>query len=136
MIFIIIMTILTYFILIAWTWESLSFMERPKKVAYLVIGFIIMYIITFILFQITKSGIQYENEQMQSDVQNILVLLFTGINGIIIMPQVAKILDKINDGEKEKRSKKISNNSNYIYYLLNNRKWLHEKYSRRNFKYI
>ena len=136
MIFISGMIIIIYFILVAWTWQSLGFFEKPKKVAYLVIGFIIMYVITLIAFQTTKSGIQYENAQMQQDVQNIIVLLFTGINGIIVMPQVGKILDKVNDNEKEQRNQKVNNTFNYICYLFNNRMWIYEKYARRNFKYI
>ena len=136
MLFIFIMVIMIYFILIAWTWQSLSFTENFKKVAYLVIGFIIIYIITFIVFQISKSQIQYQNAQMQSDVQNILVLLFTGINGIIVMPQIGKILDKLNGDEKEGRNKEIVSINNCICYLLNNRKWLYERHTKRNFKCI
>ncbi len=107
MIFIFIMTIMIYFILIAWTWQSLAFFEKPKRIAYIVIGFIVMYVITFIVFQTTKSGLQYQNEQMQLDVQNIIVLIFTGINGIIAMPQLGRILDKIDGGEKEKGKKRL-----------------------------
>ena len=107
MIFIFIMTIMIYFILIAWTWQSLAFFEKPKRIAYIVIGFIVMYVITFIVFQTTKSGLQYQNEQMQLDVQNIIVLIFTGINGIITMPQLGRILDKVDGGEKEKGKKRL-----------------------------
>ena len=102
------MTITTiYCVLIAWTCQSLGFFDKPKKVAYLIIGFIIMYIITLIVFQTTKSEISYQNVRMQKDVQNMIVLLFTGINGLITMPQVGKILDKANEGEKENGRKKL-----------------------------
>ena len=73
---------------------------------------------------------------MKLDVQNILVLLFTGINCIIVMPQIGKILDKINGNEKEKRNEKISNINNYIYYLFNYRERIYEKHTRRDFKCI
>lgn len=68
-----------------------------------------MYGITFIIFQIAQNGITYQNVEIQSNVQNVLVVIFTGINGIIIMPQVGKMLDKVREDEikKEKLIKRI-----------------------------
>ncbi len=109
MAFIIITTIIVYFILIAWTWQSLSLIERPKKLIFILLGTIIVYGITFIVFQITKGNITYPDIELQAQVQNILILIFTGINGIIVLPQIAKIADKIigNEVEKEKIQKRI-----------------------------
>lgn len=103
MAFIIIVTIAIYFMLIAWTWQSLGFIEKTKKVAFILIGMILMYLITLIVFQITKGEVQYENLEMQKQVQNMIVAIFSGINGMIIMPQVGKMLDKINENEIEKQ---------------------------------
>ena len=61
-----------------------------------------MYIISLIIFYFSKQGILYDNINIQGDVRNMLVFLFTAINGIIDMPQVAKLLDKINEGQIEK----------------------------------
>lgn len=102
MIFIVVTTIIVYFILIAWTWKSLGFMERTKKVIFIIIGTILMYGITQIVFQMTQGGIDYPNVEIQKEIQNILVPIFTGINGIIVMPQVAKMLDKIMEEQIEK----------------------------------
>ncbi len=102
MLFIVIAAIIIYFILIAWTWKSLGFIEKTKKVAFILIGIILMYGITWLIFQIAKSGITYHNIAMQSDVQNILVAIFTGINGIIVLPQIGKMLEKVNENEIEK----------------------------------
>lgn len=109
MTFIIITAIIVYFILIAWTWQSLGFIERSKKIIFILIGIVLMYGITFIIFQIAKNGITYQNVEIQSNVQNVLVVIFTGINGIIIMPQVGKMLDKVREDEikKEKLIKRI-----------------------------
>ncbi len=93
---------IVYFIVIAWTWQSLGFIEKAKKVAIILIGMAIMYGITFMVFQMTKGGITYPNGEIQNKVQNILVSIFAGINGIIVMPQIGKILDKINEDEMEK----------------------------------
>ena len=102
MIFIIITAIIIYFIAIAWSWHNLGFIEKSKKIAFIVIGILIMSIITLIIFQISKNGISYQNEQMKNDVQNILVIVFTGLNSIIVMPSIGKILEKINENEIEK----------------------------------
>lgn len=106
MVFIVLTAIIIYFIAIAWTWHSLGFIEKPKKVAIILIGMTIIYGITFMVFQIAKGGIVYPSEEIQSKVQNILVSIFTGINGIIVMPQIGKISDKINENEMEKEQAK------------------------------
>lgn len=102
--FIIITAMIVYFILIAWTWQSLGFIERSKKIIFILMGIVLMYGITFVIFQIAKNGITYQNVEIQSDVQNVLVVIFTGINGIIIMPQIGKMLDKIRADEMEKEA--------------------------------
>ena len=101
MTFIIMTAILMYFILIAWTWQSLGSIEKTKKVVIILIGIILIYGITWIVFQTTKPGMDYQNIEMQNSVQNMLVAIFSGINGIIVMPQIAKILDKIEENEIE-----------------------------------
>lgn len=103
MIFIIMIALIIYFVLIAWTWQSLGFIEKNKKVVFIIVGIIIMYAITWIIYQITKVGVEYPNEEMKNSIQNILVAIFTGINGMIIMPQIGKMLDKINEDEMKKQ---------------------------------
>ena len=102
MAFIIVVIMVLYFILITWTWHSLGSIENTKKVAYSIIGIIIMCFVTLIVFNISQKGILYDNIKMQNDVRNMLVFLFAGINGIIVMPQLAKLLDKINEEQIEK----------------------------------
>ncbi len=103
MIFIIMIALVIYFVLIAWTWQSLGFIEKNKKVVFIIVGIIIMHAITWIIYQITKVGVEYPNEEMKNSIQNILVAIFTGINGMIVMPQIGKMLDKINEDEMEKQ---------------------------------
>lgn len=95
---------IVYFILIAWTWQSLGFIEKTKKVIFILVGIALMYGITFIIFQIAQNGINYQNAEIQGNVQNVLVVIFAGINGIIVMPQIGKMLDKIRADEIEKET--------------------------------
>ena len=70
---------------------------------------IIIFIITNIVYSISKVNIQYPEQQMESTIQNMLVLVFTALNGLIVMPYIAKQLDKIHEKEieKEKFTKKM-----------------------------
>lgn len=106
---IILMTIAIYILLFVWTWHSLGFMEKPKKVGIILVETLVMYVITLIVFQIAKGGITYEKIEIQKSVQNVLVSIFSAINGMIVMPQIGKILDKINEDEmkKEEVKKKV-----------------------------
>ena len=69
MIFIIGFAIVIYFVFFAWTWQSLGFIEKPKKVAFIIIGTVVMFVITLVIFQISKGNIQYQNVEMEKSVR-------------------------------------------------------------------
>ena len=102
MAFIITISIVMYLINIAWTWKNLGELEKSKKVIFIVIGLVAIYIITTIVFFISQKGVQYENEESMRTIKNVLVAVFAGINGIVLLPQMAKILDNAKEGEIEK----------------------------------
>ena len=102
MFLIIIVIIAIYAVSFAWTWHNLGNIDKPKKIVVIVIGNIIMYIVTIIIFNISNSGIYYNNTELQTAVRNTIVSIFTGINGIIVIPQIAKILEKIEENEIDK----------------------------------
>ena len=105
---IVIVAIIIYAILITWCWHNLGRIENSKKIIYILVGMIIIFIITNIVYSISKVNIQYPEQQMESTIQNMLVLVFTALNGLIVMPYIAKQLDKIHEKkiEKEKFTKK------------------------------
>lgn len=96
---VIITIILIYIVLIIWTVKNLGYMEKSKKIIYIISGLIITYILTLIIFLISKGEIIYPNEKIEKVMQNILVIIFAGVNACIIMPYIAKIIDKINERE-------------------------------------
>ncbi len=106
MIFIIATGVILYSILIAWTWQCLGTLEKGKKLLFLLMGISIIYIITLIIFQIAKGGIIYEKVEMQNKVQNVLVAIFTGVNGMILVPQVARVMGQIKEEQIEKNQAK------------------------------
>ena len=103
-IFIIFITIAVYALLIAWTWHSLGGIEKSKKVMIIAIGVLVIYLLTLFIFNISKQEIQYDNEELSTGIKNMLVSVFTGVNGIIILPLLARLIDKINEDNIEKQS--------------------------------
>ena len=97
-----------FLILISWTWHNLGDIEKIKKIITMIVLFVLIYIVTLIVFNISKSDILYNSKEAMENVKKILVLLFTMVNGLIIMPFIAKILNKIScndiDYEDAKKS--------------------------------
>lgn len=99
---IITIVIAMFLILISWTWHNLGEISQNTKIGTICISFLIVFFITFIVFNISKSGVQYDSEENMNYVRNILVIVFTIINGLIIMPAFAKTFGRINNKEIEK----------------------------------
>ena len=102
--FVTVITIILYIVLAIWIWHNLGGIEKAKKVGIIVIGILIIYFITSIIFSFSKQGIVYENLEIAKIVKNTIVIIFTGVNGLILLPYIAKILDKINENEIEKNT--------------------------------
>lgn len=99
---VIVTAIIIYVILIAWTWQSLGSIEKTKKIVFILVGIVLMYLVTLVVFGTTKGDIDYQNMEIQSSIQNVIVAICTGINGMIVLPQIGKIVDQINENQIEK----------------------------------
>ena len=95
-----------FLILISWTWHNLGSIETPKKVFIIISLIIICFVITIIVFNISKKDITYDLQEEMEAVRNVLVTLFTFINGIIIMPSIAKTINGVREKEIEKTQAK------------------------------
>lgn len=101
---IIIVIILAIFcVLIVGTWHYLGSVEKSKKIIFILIGIFVSYLMTIFVFSISKSGIMYPSKEIESMVQNVIALIFTGLNGILILPYLGRLLDKINEDELTKK---------------------------------
>ncbi len=100
---IIIIVIILYALSTIWAWNSLGDIEKPQKIAVIVIGVLITYIITAIVFAISKSGINYQEIMGESEIRRIIVMIFTGVNLLILLPYISKQLYKIHEGEIEQK---------------------------------
>ena len=110
MVLIISIIIAIYVLLIAWVWNNLGQIDKNKKILTILIGTAIVYLITLIVFNISKSGINYEQKLMEKDIRRILVTMFAGVNSLIILPYVAKIIERIYENQMERQEvlKKLS----------------------------
>lgn len=99
---ILMIVIVLLLVLIGWMWTSLGSIEKKTKVICMIIGVIAIYVVTFIIYNISKIGITYEDKSVMNIIRNVFVILFTIINGYIILPYIFKKLDQINNEEIEK----------------------------------
>ena len=99
-------TILIFVVSIVWTWHNLGNIEKPRKVVFIIIGLLITYVLTMLLYNIAKPDITYPSEEIRNVVANTLKLVFTGLNALIFLPLIANVLDKILEEEIEKTQAK------------------------------
>lgn len=111
MAFIVIITIIIYGVSMVWTWKSLGELEKSKKIAVIVIGMVVTYIITLVIFSISKNGVDYgQVAGGENEIRRVIIAIFSGINSLILFPFISKQLNKIHEGEIEPKelTKKLS----------------------------
>lgn len=97
-----IVAVFIFIISIVWIWHNLGNIEKPRKILFILIGLLIMYLITVLLYHLSSSDITYPSEEVQKTVSNTLILVFTGLNSLILLPFTANVFDKILEEEIEK----------------------------------
>ena len=110
MIFIYFLIIVLFTVLVMWTWNNVKdFENNTEKIKFIIIGLIILFICTIIIFAISKTGIKYPNDEVLKQVRCIAIFLCVPINGYISLPHIAKIKSEIytNSIEEEKSKKRI-----------------------------
>ena len=85
--------IIVYLLVIAWTWSSLEELEKKSKIMIIFAGIIAIFLITQLVFSISKSGIIYENDNIEKSISKVIVILFTGLNSLVL-PLLAKNIKK------------------------------------------
>ncbi len=100
---IVIITIVLYALVIIWTWNSLGKIKIIKKVLMLGIGMLMMCCITFVIFNLSKEGVKYDQQVIEQEIKKILVVVFTGVNSLIILPYFAKLFEKLQAKEIEQK---------------------------------
>lgn len=98
-----------FLVLVGWMWTSLGSIEKKTKIICIIVGLAITYVLTFIIYNISKIGIEYESKEVMRQIRNIFVLLFTIVNGYVLLPFVFRKLEQIDNDSlpKEKLQKSI-----------------------------
>lgn len=94
--------LIIYLVVIGWTWNNLEDLEKSKKAIILILGTVLIYLITNVIFLISRSGINYENAEIKNNIGNIIVILFTSLNSLVL-PFVVKNIMKLKNGEIEEK---------------------------------
>ena len=98
------MILILFIVLILWTWDSTRKFENALyRVIYIIGGIVSNFLIAFIIFNISKSNINYPSIKVMKEIRKIMLLTFIPLNGIITMPFIANIINKIKDGENQKK---------------------------------
>lgn len=110
---ILIILVILLLVLISWMWNTLGTIEKSTKIKCIIIGLIILYLFTFILYSISSIDINYQDISAIKIFKNVYVLLFTIVNGYFLLPFIFKRLEQINSEEIERDKLK-----KYIFILL------------------
>lgn len=79
---------------------SLGSLSKKEKLIYIVVGTAIMYILTSIVYWFSTRGI--EMNEVSERGKDLITFLFVPINGIIILPMLAKSYNKLKYGSLDK----------------------------------
>ncbi len=94
--------LIIYIVLTLWSLNSLERMPIAKKIIYILANLLIIFIITNISYITSKENIQYESQEIMNNIKTVLLLLFTGINGIITIPITCKQITKLQEENIDK----------------------------------
>jgi hypothetical protein len=83
-------------------YNGLNGMDLKKKIIIFIFEIIVCLIFTMILFNISSLGIEYPNSQSREIALKILVTIFTPMNGIILLPNVTRLINESQNGEIDK----------------------------------
>ena len=94
-------------VLLFWTWNNeKNFEKGSSKAIFMIIGLIALGIVTLIIFNISKSGIEYPNVNILKEVRKIALLIFIPINGYLSLPHIANLKYEIDEGTDEQKTKR------------------------------
>ena len=89
---------------IIWVWHNLGNIEKKYKVAFIVAGNVIMYILTLIIYNVSKNGVIYPSDEIKQAISKTLIYIFTGLNSLLLLPYTANIFDNIFEEEADKKT--------------------------------
>ena len=97
-----VISIILFIVLGIIIYNGLNGMDLKKKIIIFIFEIIVCLIFTMILFNISSLGIEYPNSQSRKIALKILVTIFTPMNGIILLPNITRLINESQNGEIDK----------------------------------
>ena len=97
-----VISIILFIVLGIIIYNGLNGMDLKKKIIIFIFEIIVCLIFTMILFNISSLGIEYPNSQSREIALKILVTIFTPMNGIILLPNITRLINESQNGEIDK----------------------------------
>ena len=83
-------------------YNGLNGMDTQKRVIIFLAEIIVCLIFTIILFNISSIGVEYPNNKSKEIAMRTLLAIFTPINGILLLPNITRIINGSQNGEINK----------------------------------
>ena len=99
-------------------YNGLNGMNQKKKIIIFFIEIIVCFVFTTILFNLSSIGIEYLNSKNKGIAMRTLVAIFTPINGIILLPNITRIINESQNGEINKEECKKRLKKSLIVFIL------------------
>ena len=97
-----VISIILFLVLSIIIYNGLNGMNQKKKIIIFFIEIIVCFVFTTILFNLSSIGIEYLNSKNKGIAMRTLVAIFTPINGIILLPNITRIINESQNGEINK----------------------------------
>ena len=91
---IIITIVVMFLVLIFWSFTNLGKTNITKKILWMSLLFGIVFLTTYVTFLISKNSITYPSKEIMHSVQEVLVLMFSGVNGCFFIPAICKSIKR------------------------------------------
>ena len=115
---IIVISIILFLVLSIIIYNGLNGMNQKKKIIIFFIEIIVCFVFTTILFNLSSIGIEYLNSKNKGIAMRTLVAIFTPINGIILLPNITRIINESQNGEINKEECKKRLKKSLIVFIL------------------
>ena len=88
-----IISIVIYIIATLMIWTNIYEFEKEKKIKFILIGMIVIFIVTWIIVSLCSNGIQVEKSYLKV-AKTTSLLIFAQINTIFVLPYLGNIFNK------------------------------------------
>ena len=113
-----VISIILFLVLSIIIYNGLNGMNQKKKIIIFFIEIIVCFVFTTILFNLSSIGIEYLNSKNKGIAMRTLVAIFTPINGIILLPNITRIINESQNGEINKEECKKRLKKSLIVFIL------------------